>query len=271
MWGNTLVVLMIHLFAVGVFWTWSWLGFATFCLMIYAKGCLGIAAGFHRLITHKAFQTPRWVLYVLAFMGCLALQGGPIQWASVHRLHHQESDQEKDPHSPVQKGLFWGHIGWTFWRYTHLSNYQISRHYARDIDNDRVLKWMNRNVLLIFALSHAVMITLTGLWMGPKMALSAFTWGCALSTVYVWHVTGLVNGVCHRWGYRNIDTPDNSRNNGWVALLTFGEGLHNNHHGAQSRANLAMHWLEWDATYWTIRLMGLFGLASQIRDGKSVQ
>ncbi len=227
----------------------SWSALAVMLVLTWATAGLGITMGFHRLLTHASFHTWKPVRYLLTMLGCLTLQGSPIQWVGTHRLHHAESDTDHDPHSP-RHGFTWAHMLWCM---VLNPNGNDARSAAKDLLRDPGMRWIDR------------------LWIVPTLALGAalyligdwpwVVWGIGVRTVVVYHGTWFVNSAAHTWGYRNFQTTDNSRNTWWVAILSFGEGWHNNHHAQQRSAAHGMRWFEFDMTWWTIWIMEKLGLA----------
>jgi fatty-acid desaturase len=257
------MIALIHAGVVLAPFTFTWSGLITCVILVFVTGALGITACYHRLLTHRSFKTPKWVEYVLTCFGCLALQGGPISWVATHRLHHKESDEEPDPHTPLVSFL-WSHIGWLLFTDPQLDRYDKLRRFAKDLDKDRVIRFFQKTFVPIY-LAFAALLFLVGTLIGGwYLGLSLLVWGTFVRTVWVWHATWLVNSATHLWGYRNYITKDNSRNTWWVALITFGEGWHNNHHADQRSAAHGHRWFEFDLTYWIIRGMELVGLASDV-------
>ncbi|MFN6130545.1 MAG: acyl-CoA desaturase [Planctomycetota bacterium] len=232
---------------------------------------LGVSIGYHRLLTHRGFSCPRWLEHLLAILGICTLQDSPARWVAVHRMHHQHSDHQPDPHTPLVT-FFWGHVGWLLVvDRRHDSIFHFER-YVRDMLHDRFYFVLEKYLgWLWIYLGHAALITGMGYGFGLLwgmssseagwLALSWLVWGVFVRTVFTLHVTWAVNSVCHTWGYRNYETRDNSRNSWWVALLTFGEGWHNNHHADQRSARHGHKWYEFDASWWTIRTLERMGLA----------
>jgi fatty-acid desaturase len=252
----------------------TWTGVVLVFLGSYVFGTLGINIGYHRLLTHRSFRCPKWLEHTFALLGVCSLQDSPGQWVAIHRMHHQHSDKQPDPHSPLVS-FFWGHLGWLVIENRRLHTLSTLQSYARDVFQDRFYLRLHRNFqwLWIYA-AHALLIFGFGCfasWMMTRnpgealqFGLSVFVWGVIVRTVYVWHITWAVNSVTHRWGYRNYETGENSRNNWIVALLTNGEGWHNNHHANQRSASHGHRWWEIDLTYWTILLLWAVGLATDV-------
>jgi stearoyl-CoA desaturase (delta-9 desaturase) len=257
-WTVVLGIAGMHLACLAAPFTFTWSGLIVFGVGIYLCAGLGICLGYHRLLTHGSFKCPRWVKWSLALLGALSWQGGPVQWVGVHRLHHKDSDQPDDPHSP-RHGFVWSHMLWCMVRNPHARN---PRDAARDLQRDPVVAWIDRWFVLPQVLLAALLFT-AGHYLCDA-GLSWLVWGVAVRTVVSYHSTWFVNSAAHTWGYRNFATSDGSRNLWWVAFLSFGEGWHNNHHAQQRSAAHGMRWWELDLTYLTIRLMGLLGLARDI-------
>jgi len=257
---GTCHVLTIYAFTEPQYFTWS--GLALFAVFALLTGCIGITLCFHRLLTHRSFKTPKWFEYVLTTCGCLAWQGGPMQWVGVHRIHHAESDKELDPHSP-KHGFTWAHMLWCMLKnpVNHLS--------AMDATKDMAKDPFTRKMNDLFFIPQVILIgALFGLgwWAGGvNLAVSWILWGVAVRTVFVYHVTWFVNSASHTWGYRNYETDDHSTNLWWVGILSFGEGWHNNHHAMQSSARHGLRWYEVDLTYAIIVMLSKVGLAKDIK------
>lgn len=256
-------ILILHILALAAPFTFTWSGFVLFLVMIVLTASLGVTMGFHRLLTHQSFTTPKFIKYILTYFGCLALQGGPIQWVGTHRFHHKEVDKAEDPHSPLQ-GFLWAHMLWNFYKHPKLTTMNQLKRYALDLYRDPVLRFFEKSFFMLY-LGSAIIVFVIGLLVGGwKLGLSLVVWGFALRTVYVWHTTWLVNSATHLWGYKTYKTADNSRNNWWVALLTFGEGWHNNHHAYPTSAKTGYSWYEIDMTYWFIWFLAKMGLAKKV-------
>ncbi|MFA6243320.1 MAG: fatty acid desaturase [Candidatus Hydrogenedentales bacterium] len=266
-----IVVGLIHATALAAPFTFSWTGFILCVILFWVTGGLGITLCYHRLLTHRSYRTYKPIEYVLTMCGCLALQGGPIRWVATHRLHHKESDEVPDPHTPVVSFL-WSHMLWLFFEDPQLDCYDKLRRFAKDLDKDAFMRFLNRFYLPIYFVAAGLLYLIGHAVGGWELGLSLLVWGVAVRTVLVWHSTWLVNSATHLWGYRNYRTGDNSRNTWWVAVLTFGEGWHNNHHADQRSAAHGHRWWEFDTTYLTIKAMQLFGLAKDVvRPGRLSQ
>lgn len=251
-------------------WLFSWSGLIWAVAGLYLFGTLGINVGFHRLLTHRSFACPRWLEHGLSVLGSCCYQGTPLSWVAVHRMHHQHSDESDDPHSP-RGSFFWGHMGWFMVRDPKVYDVATYDRYARDLIRDRFYKrlekpqrWRNLHLTqwAVFLFGGALVGGLvTGTWLGAlQLGLSWLIWGVFVRTVAVWHITWSINSVTHRWGYRNFNTSDDSRNNFLVGLVSNGEGWHNNHHAQPRSAAHGMRWFELDVSYLTIRVWERLGL-----------
>jgi stearoyl-CoA desaturase (Delta-9 desaturase) len=245
--------LAVHLVCLGVFVTGVNTMALVLCAACYVIRMFGITAGYHRYFSHRSYKTSRWFQFVMAWLGCSALQKGPLWWAAHHRHHHKYSDTEDDPHSPITKTVWWSHIGWV------LSSDYLQTHWqvVRDWLKYPELRWLNRNHW-IPGVVLAVICWLIGGWPG-------LMWGFFVSTVLLYHGTFLVNSACHIFGWRRYATKDQSKNNWWVAILTLGEGWHNNHHYYQSSANQGFFWWEIDVSYYVLKALSWVGLVWQLK------
>jgi stearoyl-CoA desaturase (delta-9 desaturase) len=236
------------------FFSWSALGVAIF--LHWFLGSIGICLGYHRLLTHRSFQVPKPLEYAIAIIGAMALQGGPIFWVAGHRMHHLHTeDVNLDPYS-ARKGFWWSHILWLFYPKAEFFNFESYKRYAPDLERDPFYRWLNRNFLLL-QIPLGVTLYLLGGW--------SFVWyGLIVRTVLLWHSTWLINSASHMTGYRSFHSEDNSRNLWWAALLTYGEGWHNNHHAYPNVAKAGWKWWEIDMTWWSIQLLKNLGLAKRV-------
>jgi fatty-acid desaturase len=260
-WSNVIGWSVIQVGVVLAPFTFTWSGLAVAAALYVAAG-LGVTMGYHRLLTHRSFQTPRWVEYLLAVLGSLANQGGPIQWVAIHRIHHKHSDSDGDPHSP-RHGLWWAHMLWWMPYRAAVDDPARYERFAPDLARDPVHRTLQRYHGLGPVLLAAVLFAAGQSCDGA--GLSWVVWGLFVRTAVLYHATWLVNSATHVWGYRTYTTRDDSTNLWWVALLSLGEGWHNNHHAFPRSARHGLRWWEVDMTYWGIRLLGWVRLARQIR------
>jgi stearoyl-CoA desaturase (delta-9 desaturase) len=217
---------------------------------------LGLAVGYHRLLTHRGFDTPKWVEYTLTVCGLLTLQSSHIKWIAVHRRHHQETDTFNDPHSP-RNGFMHSHIGWMIYTEGRLSETPFLEKYAKDLMSDPVHRFFHKFWWLPSTILALVLFAFDG--------IEAILWGIFIPVAVGLHFTWLVNSVCHKFGSRMFETDDDSKNNWWVALLTFGEGWHNNHHDKPVRARHGLHWYQIDFSWMLISVLKSLGLAKNIK------
>lgn len=254
-WANILFLGGVHIAALFAFlpsnFSWAALGVAAFLHWVTAG--LGITLGFHRLVTHRSFQAPKWLEYFLVFCGTLACQGGPLDWVGLHRIHHLHSDQSADPHDSNQ-GFWWSQLGWML--HDIPANSEIPR-YTKDITDDPFYQFC-QTFLVPIQVVLGVALFLIGGW--PFVV-----WGVFVRLVVVWQSTWLVNSATHQFGYRTYESDDRSTNCWWVAVLTYGEGWHNNHHAFQYSARHGLKWWEIDLTWMTIRLLQTLGLAQKVK------
>jgi stearoyl-CoA desaturase (delta-9 desaturase) len=233
---------------------------AIVCLALwFVSLCLGISIGWHRLLTHASFKTYKPVKYFFALCGATAMQGSLLRWVGIHRLHHRHSDSDGDPHSP-REGFWWAHITWG------IRNFDRSAEAQRctsDLSSDRIFVLIDRWGLAL-CISMAAILYAIGGW--PWIV-----WGMCVRLVLGFHSVMLVNSATHWWGYQNFRTTDNSRNNPLVALITFGEGWHNNHHAQQRSAAHGMRWWELDISYLIILALAQLGLAWDVVHPKKVR
>jgi len=212
--------------------------------------------GYHRLHTHRGFKTPKLFEYFLAVCGTLTLEGGPIFWVATHRLHHQHSDQALDPHTPRVSG-FWSHLGWIIFGEAHHNDTALMSRYAPDLGRDAFYRWLTTY--------HWVPLTVLGFALLAIGGWPLVNWAIFLRVVVGLHATWLVNSATHLWGRRRFTTPDDSKNSWWVALLTFGEGWHNNHHAHPTSARHGLAWYEFDPTWIELKLLRAVGLVWDVR------
>jgi sn-1 stearoyl-lipid 9-desaturase len=232
----------------------SWSGVGVMLFLHWLTGCLGITLGWHRMLSHRSFQTPKWLEYFLVICGSLACQHGPTDWIGLHRHHHAHSDQEADHHNS-NRGFWWSHMEWMLRDIPARS--ELAR-FTRDISNDPVYKFCDRYFFPMQIALGALLYSIGG----PSWLI----WGVFVRLVLVYHCTWFVNSATHKFGYRTFENSgDKSTNCWWVALVTYGEGWHNNHHMYQYSARHGLQWWEIDATWMTISLLKRLGLATNVK------
>jgi fatty-acid desaturase len=255
-------------------WFFSWTGVVLAIGGFYVFGGLGITLCYHRLLTHRGLTCPKWLEYSLAVLGMCSMQDTPARWVAVHRFHHEYADQREDPHSPLVN-FFWGHIGWMMVENRDLVRLGIYHRYSKDILRDPFYRRLERTYLYptIVIASWAVyvlagfaagMLSGAGVAEAVRFGASLLIWGVFVRAILVWHITWLVNSATHRWGYRTYDTNDDSRNNWLVAILTGGEGWHNNHHADPRSARHGHRKWEIDTIFGLIRVLEAVGLARHV-------
>jgi fatty-acid desaturase len=255
-WITTIALVAFHIGAVIALFNFTWTRFwVTFGLYWMAIG-FGIGMGYHRLHTHRSYKVPTWMEYFFAICGTLTLEGGPIFWVATHRLHHQKSDQSGDPHTPHDGG-FWAHMGWIMFGESKHNNTESMQRYAPDLGRVPFYRWLNTYHYVPLVALGVIVLALGGWQM--------VTWAIFLRVVVGLHATWLVNSATHMWGGRRFHTKDDSRNNWWVALLTFGEGWHNNHHARPTSARHGLAWYELDITWLQISLLKALGVAKNVK------
>ena len=272
-WFNLSGIIGYHVLAVLAFtpWFFRWWGVVLALVGHYTIGLLGISLCYHRLLTHRAFACPKWLEYSLAVIGIWCSQDSPAYWVAQHRCHHQHTDQDQDPHSPVA-GFFWAHMGWVILKRDLIERRALTQRYARDLLREPFYAWLERHWILVSSAAWPVFFAvgfLGGVVAGMTLqeaavlGVTVVLWGVVVRTVITWHVTWGINSVSHLWGYRNYDTPEGSRNNVILAALAHGE-WHNNHHAKPSSAMHGHQRWEIDPVFWVIRLFAALGLASNI-------
>jgi len=255
----------LHLACLAVFWVGVSPIAAAVCIASYLLRMFAITAFYHRYFAHRAFRTTRAVQFVFALIGAASTQRGSLWWAAHHRRHHKHSDRKGDPHTP-RKGLFWSHMGWF------MSRRQVATEWEQipDLAKYPELRWLDRFDLVVPVVYAAALFGL-GAWLeraAPGLGTSGgqmLVWGYFVSTVVLIHVTLTINSLAHKFGRRRYDTRDDSRNNVWLALLTLGEGWHNNHHHFPGSARQGFYWWELDISYLTLKVMSWFGLVSDLK------
>ncbi|GAB2627991.1 acyl-CoA desaturase [Novilysobacter erysipheiresistens] len=267
-WLRASPFVVMHLACIAVLWV----GVSPVALAVaaglYALRMFALTGFYHRYFSHRTFNAPRAVQFLFAVIGASCVQRGPLWWAAHHRNHHRHTDTPLDPHSPRQHGFWWSHVGWF------LTREGFKTDWARIPDLARYpeLRWLDRYDTLIPVLLAAALYGL-GAWLesaAPGLGTSGgqmLVWGFFVSTVVLFHATVTINSLAHRFGSRRFDTDDDSRNNLWLALLTFGEGWHNNHHFFPGTVRQGFRWWEVDLTWYGLMAMAALGL---VRDLKPV-
>jgi fatty-acid desaturase len=258
-WATTLVLVLLHIMAIAALFTFNWANLAVTLFLLWFATGLGISMGYHRLHTHRSYQVPLALEYLFAVCGALTFEGGPIFWVATHRIHHQKSDMPGDPHSPHDGG-WWAHVGWILMGEAKHNNTRMMSKYAPDLAKHRFYVWLNDYHWLPNVLLAGLLYAIGG--------VSMVLWGVGLRVVIGLHATWLVNSATHMWGSRRFETRDDSRNSWWVALITFGEGWHNNHHAHPTSARHGLTWYEFDMSWIQIQILRFFGVAKGVKVAK---
>jgi fatty-acid desaturase len=265
-WVTASFMMMFHLGAIAAIFFFTWKAFFVALFLWWVAGSLGVGMGYHRLLTHRGYKTPKWVEYVLTVCATLALQGGPIFWVATHRIHHKHSDKEGDPHSP-RDGKWWAHVGWILvGKSMHHDTTTLVR-YVPDLAKDKFHVWITKYHYVPMIVLGVILALVGG---RPLLtgAVPFVLWGIFMRTVVGLHFTWLVNSVTHVWGSRRFKTQDLSTNNFWVAMVTFGEGWHNNHHAHPVSAQHGLKWYEVDFNWYGIWALKKLGLAKNVNQAK---
>ena len=262
-WPTLIALVVFHMGAIAALPLFTWNGLIVAAVLYVATG-LGITVGFHRLFTHRGFKTYAVVRWLLAILGSLAGQSTVIQCGAQHRRHHEHSDKEDDPHSP-RHGVWWAHMFWFLPYMSPEEREELQKRYAPDLLRQHDLRFISA-LYLLWHVALAIGLfafgwVMDGVWTGVSVLL----WGLCLRMILMLHATWAVNSAAHLWGYRNYDTDDQSRNTWWVALISFGEGWHNNHHKYPVLARHGHRWWEIDPSYWVILLLARTGLAWDLK------
>ena len=261
-WPTTIVMALFHLGALAALFMFSWPSLAMAVFLYWLATGLGISMGYHRLHTHRSYEVPLAVEYFFAICGALTLEGGPISWVATHRIHHQNSDLPGDPHSP-RDGAWWAHMLWLITGDSNHSNTRRMSKYAPDLAKHRFYVWLNNY--------HWVPMIVLGMVLFAVGGFAVMLWGICFRVVFGLHATWLVNSATHMWGTRRFATHDDSRNNWWVALITFGEGWHNNHHAHPTSARHGLAWYEFDPSWIQVTMLKVLGIARCVRVVKLTQ
>ncbi len=250
------VLVLMHIGAVAALFHFSWKALAVAAILYYIAIGLGISMGYHRLHTHRSYKVPLWIEYFFALCGTLTLEGGPIFWVATHRVHHQFSDLPGDPHSP-RDGAFWSHMGWILFGETNHNNTKMLSKYAPDLAKHTFYRWLTS--------WHWVPVTFLAAGLLYWGGLQMFLWGICFRIVFGLHATWAVNSATHMFGSRRFNTRDDSRNTWWIAIISFGEGWHNNHHAHPTSARHGLAWYEFDPSWLLVKLLKALGIAKSIK------
>jgi stearoyl-CoA desaturase (delta-9 desaturase) len=265
-WFRIIPFIFLHLMCFGVIWVgWSWIAVAV-AAVLYLVRMFAITGFYHRYFSHKTFRANRFWQFLFAVLGISSAQRGPLWWAAHHRHHHRYADQEEDPHSPARHGFWHSHMGWLTTR----ENFPTRMAYVRDWAKYPELLWLNRFDTLVPILLGVSLFVLGEILAaynpelgtsGPQMLI----WGFFISTVVLFHATATINSLDHMFGKRRYNTPDTSRNNVFLALITLGEGWHNNHHHYAVSTRQGFYWWEIDITYYLLIFLSWLGIVRDLR------
>jgi len=260
-WKNVSIITFFHLLAIPVLFTFSWQNVVALVIGNWIVGSLGVGLGWHRLLTHRSFKAPKWLEYTLTILGTMSIQDSPDKWVATHRIHHAFVETDKDPHS-TRPGFWWAQIGWIVWGTAQDHNASTMKRFVPDLLKDKGQVLISRFYYVPLILSALLLFAIGG-W-------TMVVWGVAARVVLGWHTTWFVNSLSHLYGKRPHETDDDSTNNWFVAILTFGEGWHNNHHAFPTSARHGLKWYQFDMNWITIRIFERFGWARQIRIADTV-
>jgi stearoyl-CoA desaturase (delta-9 desaturase) len=255
-WHTATFMALFHIGAVAALFMFSWQALVAAVVLWWISASLGVGMGFHRLLTHRGYKTPKIVEYLITIFGLLSLEGGAINWVVTHRIHHAHTDGPGDPHTP-RDGGWWAHIGWMLKGTAQSHDRETMERYAPDMMKDKFHVLAN-NFYWVPVIFLAAGLFALGGW-------SFVLWGVFFRITFNFHSTWLVNSATHMWGKRRFATRDDSTNNWWVALLTFGEGWHNNHHAFPTAARHGLAWYEIDLNWWGIRTLQFLRLAKAVK------
>jgi sn-1 stearoyl-lipid 9-desaturase len=255
-WRDLIIITAFHILLIPAIYYFSWQNLAIMLVGNWIVGSLGVGLGYHRLITHRSFAAPKWLEYTLTIFASMSLQNEAYKWVATHRMHHQFCETEKDPHS-TRPGFFWAHMGWIFKGDAQDHEEATFKKYVPDLLKDKNHVLIAKYFYVPIVVS-AILLFLIGGW---GMVL----WGVVVRTIYGWHTTWFVNSLSHMFGKRRFETSDDSTNNWFVGILTFGEGWHNNHHAFPTSARHGLEWYQFDQNWVTIRIFEKLGWAKKIR------
>lgn len=265
-WFRIIPFVILHLMCLGVIWVgWSWFAVLTAAGLYFVR-MFAITGFYHRYFSHRAFKTNRFWQFIFAVIGNASVQRGPLWWAAHHRYHHRYADTDKDIHSPSRHGFIWSHIGWL----TSPTNFPTKMQYVKDWAKYPELRWINRFDIVVPVLLAAALFLVGNLlaFYAPQLGTNGpqlLIWGFFISSVALFHGTVTINSFDHMFGSRRYDTPDTSRNNALLALITLGEGWHNNHHHYAICARQGFYWWEIDITYYLLNVFSWMGIVWDLR------
>ncbi|XP_058734392.1 palmitoyl-monogalactosyldiacylglycerol delta-7 desaturase, chloroplastic-like [Vicia villosa] len=249
------IILSLHLLCLFAPFNFNWSAFWVGVALAAVTGVFGITLSFHRNLSHKSFKLPKWLEYFFAYCGVHAIQGNPIAWVSIHRHHHRFCDSEKDPHSPI-KGFWFSHMGWLFDTNSFVKKYEEPINVG-DLEKQSFYRFI-RSTYILHPLAMGALLYAVG-------GFPFLVWGMGVKSFVVYHITWFVNSACHLWGSQPWNTKDLSKNNWWVALLSFGEGWHNNHHAFEYSARHGLEWWQVDMTWYLVKFLQAIGLATEVK------
>ena len=255
-WKNLSIVTTFHLLAIPALFMFSWENVAAMLIGNWIVGSLGVGLGYHRLLTHRSFKAPKWLEYTLTVFGTMSIQDDAPKWVATHRIHHKFVETERDPHS-TRPGFWWAQIGWVLFGTAQDHDGATLKKYVPDLMKDKFHTFLAKYYYVPIIVSAFVLFAIGG-W-------SMVFWGVFMRVVVGWHTTWFVNSLSHIYGKKPFATNDDSTNNWLVALLTFGEGWHNNHHAFPTSARHGLKWYQFDMNWLTIRLFKKLGWAKDIR------
>lgn len=266
-WLRIMPFIGLHLACIAVFWVGISVFAVLFAGMLYAVRMFAITGFYHRYFSHRTFKTSRVGQFIFAVLGSSAVQRGPLWWAAHHRDHHRESDTAADVHSPMQHGFLWSHIGWI----TSKANFPTKDNLVKDLARYPELRFLDRFDTIVPALLAISIFALGALLesVAPGLGTNGWqllVWGFFVSTVLLYHGTFTINSLAHRFGKQRYNTHDASRNNLWLALITLGEGWHNNHHYYPGSARQGFYWWEIDITWYILKALARIGVIWDLRD-----
>ena len=258
-WEVAPVLFLFHVGAVAALFFFTWNAFFVAMFLYWVTGGLGLGMCYHRLLTHRSFTTPKWFEYFLTICAVAALEGGPLLWVAIHRKHHQYADKEGDPHSP-RDGKWWAHAGWVLTGNALRQDVATLKRYVPDLAEDKFHVWLTKYHLVPTGILAIILFAIGGF----RLVL----WGTFFRTVLGLHVTWIVNSAAHIWGSRRFETRDSSTNNWLIALISFGDGWHNNHHALPVSARHGLKWYEIDLSFYTIWILRQLGLVTYIHEAQ---